>query len=271
MNAGLELLRGGWLPAAVHWDDPAPDEATVEWLHCEARRFTETFLQDTFNECLRWPFNVLFRHRTPLDTLERWAETSPGIAPTDFIFHVSRCGSTLLASLLGELPGALVLSEPPPVDSLVCADDRQPRLAPDRQAALLRGMMSALGQRRTSGQNQLFVKFDAWNALHFPLMRVAFPEVPWVFLYRDPVEVLVSAIRQRGLHTTPGFLDAALFGMDGQEAFAMPPEEYVARVLGAIYEAGARARGGRAGAAGELHRTPRRGVDGRGGALWGST
>lgn len=237
-NGDLELLRGGWLPGQVRWDDPAVGEATVDWLHCEDRRFTEPFLENTFQKAMRRPFNVLFRHRTPLESLERWAEASPGIAPTGFIFHVSRCGSTLLAGLLGALPGTLVLSEPAPVDNLVCANEKQARLEEPRQIALLRAMVSALGQRREPGQDRLFVKFDAWHTLHFPLIRAAFPDVPWVFLYRDPVEVLVSALRQRGLHTVPGYLDAARLGLDQGEIFAMPPEEYGARVLSAIYQAG---------------------------------
>ncbi|HWW11035.1 MAG TPA: hypothetical protein VN018_00860, partial [Brevundimonas sp.] len=100
----------GWLPGRIFWDDADVEASVVEWIWCDAPRFTEAFLDDTFTRLMRHPANGLFRRRTTLAELEAWAERSPGIAPTGFIFHVSRCGSTLLAHLLGRLDGALVLS-----------------------------------------------------------------------------------------------------------------------------------------------------------------
>ncbi len=84
----------------------------------------------------------------------------------------------------------------------------------------------------------MFVKFDAWNAVQAPLIRAAFPDVPSVFVYRDPLEVMVSALRQRGIHTIPTAMDPALFGMKLPDAMQMPAEEYCARVLASIYRAG---------------------------------
>ncbi|GAA0647866.1 sulfotransferase family protein [Brevundimonas lenta] len=222
-----------WLPGRIFWNDADVEASTVEWLHCDLPRFDEPFLDDTYALLTRRPANVLFRRRTSLAELEAWAADSPGIPPTGFVFHVSRCGSTLLARLLGSLDHALVLSEPGPVDSIIRAGDR---LGRDRQISLLRAIVSALGQPRTPGQNRLFIKFDAWNTLHLPLVRAAFPEVPWVFLHRDPVEVLVSALTRRGVHTVPGFLPPAHFGL--ADADARDPQAYAARVLGAIYQAG---------------------------------
>lgn len=222
-----------WLPGRIFWDDADVEASTVEWLHCDEPRFTDAFLDDTFARLTRRQANVLLRRRTSLAELEAWAAASPGIPPTGFVFHVSRCGSTLLASLLGRLPDALVLSEPGPVDAVIRAGAR---LGRERQIALLRAMVSALGQARAPGQHQLFVKFDAWNTLQLPLIRAAFPEVPWIFLYRDPVEVLVSALARRGVHTVPGFLPPGVFGLTADDA--LDDHAYAARVLGAIYQAG---------------------------------
>jgi len=226
----------GWLPGRIFWNDADVEASVVEWIWCDTPRFTEAFLDDTFTRLMRHPANVLFRRRTTLAQLEAWVDRSPGIPPTGFIFHVSRCGSTLLAHLLGRLDGALVLSEPGPVDSVIRAGER---LGRERQIALLRAMVGALGQARTPEQDRLFVKFDAWNTLQHDLIRETFPTTPRVFLYREPVEVLVSALGQRGVHTVPGLLPAALFGIDEQT----PPDDYAARVLGAIYGAGLEAHG----------------------------
>ncbi len=226
----------GWFPARLTWAETG-GEAELDWVQFDGPRFEDAFLEETIQACMRRPFNLMFRRRTGLQVLEPWAERSPGIVPTGFVFHVSRCGSTLLAHLLRQLPDGLVLSEPGPVDAIVRANAGRSRLSRARQVALLRAMVSALGQKRTHGQARLFIKFDAWNVLHLDLIREAFPETPWVFLYRDPLEVLVSAVGQRGLHTQPHVLPPSVFGLEA-EAAAGPAEDYCARVLASIYRAG---------------------------------
>jgi hypothetical protein len=223
--------RVGWLPGRIFWDEVDVEASVVEWVWSDAPAFTEPFLDETYTRLLRHPANLLFRRRTTLAELEAWAALNPGIPPTGFIFHVSRCGSTLLVNLLGKLDGALVLSEPGPIDSLIRAGDR---LGRSRQVALLRAMVAALGQARAPGQDRLFIKFDAWTTPQHDLIREAFPGTPWVFLYRNPVEVLVSALGQRGVHTMPGVLPRTLFGIE-EGSFG---DEYAAQVLGAIYAAG---------------------------------
>lgn len=223
----------GWLPGRIFWDEADVEASTVEWLHSDEPDFPDAFLDDTFARLRQRPANVLFTRTTSLAELEAWAETSPGIPPTGFVFHVSRCGSTLLAALLGRLPGALVLSEPAPVDSILRAGHR---LGRGRQIRLLRAVVSALGQARAPGQDRLFIKFDAWNTLQLPLVREAFPDTPWVFLRREPVEVLVSALARRGVHCAPGLLPAAIFGLT--EADTFDADAYAAKVLGTIYRAG---------------------------------
>ena len=78
------------------------------------------------------------------------------------------------------------------------------------------------------------VKFDPSHALQLPLVRRAFPEVPWIFVYREPVEVLVALGGMPGGRLVPGVLDPCLLGLDALEIPQMPPEEYHARVLARI-------------------------------------
>ncbi|HEY5753999.1 MAG TPA: hypothetical protein VIT21_12675 [Chthoniobacterales bacterium] len=230
-------LSRDWMPGRVVWTDGAP---RVEWVYFPERRFAEPFFEATLQTIMRRPFNLLFRHNTSMEFLEQWADTHRGIPPTGFIFHVSRCGSTLLSSLLGRLSGAVVLSEPGPVDAVLRAHLRDGGLAREIQISWLRAMVSALGRPIDASPGRLFIKFDAWNVLELPRIRAAFPDVPWVFVYRDPVEVLVSAVRRRGVHTIPGALEPALFGIELTDALRLSPEEYCARVLARIYEAGLR-------------------------------
>jgi hypothetical protein len=73
------------------------------------------------------------------------------------------------------------------------------------------------------------------HSLALPLFRRAFPSVPWIFLYRDPVEVLVSQLRMPGIQMVPGMLGADLFDLapshDGHDR-----ADYCARVLARICE-----------------------------------
>ena len=56
----------------------------------------------------------------------------------------------------------------------------------------LRGLVRALDQRKTRGQSRFVIKFSSWSVTELALIREAFPEVPTCFLFRDPVEVMVS-------------------------------------------------------------------------------
>jgi hypothetical protein len=183
---------------------------------------------------LRHPFNQLFRRRTPTEALAAWREASPGLEPAGFVFHMSRCGSTLLVQMLARLDSNVVLSEPGPVDTVLRARTCVPGLEEEERREWLRGIVSALGQRRSPEEVRLFIKFDCWHAREIPLVRRTFPRTPWVFLYREPVEVLASHARCPGLQMLPTMLSPNLFAMDDPSASAMLVDEYRARVLASI-------------------------------------
>lgn len=242
MSAALELR--GWLPAAAHWQQ---DELWVDWLHFGTRPLTEPFFEGEVQRGLRQPFNQLLRPRTSMAALAGQHRRQPGLPPSGFIFHMSRCGSTLVAQMLAASARNVVVSEAAVIDAVLQAGRHQPGLDQQQQAEWLQWMLSALGQPRRGAEQHYFIKFDCWHALNLPLIRRAFPQVPWIFLYREPLEVLVSHLRQRGSQMVPGVLDPALFGIDSAEALRLPAEEYCARVLAVICEA-ALAHAGEAGA-----------------------
>jgi len=221
----------GWVPARFFWREGKP---IVDWCYLGAQRFDAAFFEQTIGKCMARPFNLLFRHQTPIEVLEQWQQARPGIDPTGFIFHMSRCGSTLASQMLKAVSTNVVVSEARPIDATLRAQFTVTETTDDQRITWLRWMVSALGQRRLGGEQHFFVKFDAWNTLDLPLIRHAFPDVPWIFLYRDPVEVLVSHFSNRGAHMIPGVLTPTLFGMDVQTAFSLRPEDYCAKVLASI-------------------------------------
>jgi hypothetical protein len=209
----------------------------VDWCYLGKERFTAPFFYQAIEDSLRDPFNLLFRYQPSIEKLGEWSKIRPGLKPTGFIFHMSRCGSTLVSQMLAALPDNIVISEAAPLDSVLRAHFRNPQLTEEERIDWLRWMISALGQRRTGDEKHYFIKFDAWNTLALPLIRRAYPDVPWLFLYRDPVEVLVSQLGQRGAHMIPGVIDPVLFGMDLKTATEISPEGYCAKVLAHICEA----------------------------------
>jgi hypothetical protein len=224
---GPDLPPAGWLPVAVDGQVLA-----VEWLHFGAQRLLEPFFEDSIRRARRRPFNRLMHYRTTLEGLAQWTGLHPGLPPRGFVFHMSRCGSTLVAQMLAAVDSNVVISEAAPLDAVVQLGQAGYGAG---HAALLAQMVGALAQPRRGGESHAFVKLDSWHTLALPLFRQAFPDVPWVFLYRDPVEVLASQVMQRGAQTVPEFVHPSFYGIDAFESMA--PEEYCAHVLKRTCEA----------------------------------
>jgi gluconate kinase len=221
----------GWVPIRFYWQAGRP---CVDWCRLGDRCFTEPFFDQTIEACLHHPFNLAFRRQAPVETLLDWQAQQPGVPPTGFVFHMSRCGSTLVAQMLAALSHNIVLSEAGPIDEMLNSPKRGHQVSDGERCAWLRAMVSALGQRWRGHETQLFVKFDCWHVADLPLIRTAFPAVPWIFLYRDPAEVLASQMQQPGAQMVPGMLGPALLGIETSAAIEMGREEYAARTLARI-------------------------------------
>ena len=210
----------GWLPAEVD------GEPTLTWRWFGRRRLTEPFYADDLMRAGYRPLNRLVRLRTPLPA----PDDRPLRAPDGLIFHMSRCGSTLAAQMLAASPANVVISEAPPLEAVM-------RLEVDDEAKVggLRAMVTALGQAR-AGETRLFLKLDCWHVRDLPLFRRAFPDTPWVFVYREPVEVLVSHLRRRGVQMIPQLVPSARLGLDTPVVL---DADYCAQVLAALCEAAA--------------------------------
>ena len=134
--------------------------------------------------------------------------------------------------MLAALDDSIVVSEAAPIDAVVQLGRGLPE---DDAARALRAIVAAFGRKRGGRERRYFVKLDCWHTLALPLFRRAFPAVPWIFLYRDPAEVLVSQMRERGSQMVPQFFPPDFFGIAAAETIAA--EDYCARVLAAICRA----------------------------------
>jgi hypothetical protein len=230
MGVGTEIPPlTGWTPVRVDWED---EPSSVRWVFTDGIEFTEPFFIETVRRARDDPFRLLFWRATDVDALVELAERSAGIEPVGVIFHLSRSGSTLVSQMLAGLPSTLVLSEPPHVDQVLRALFH-PGITDDRVVSVLGALGAAFGQAPRPGQTCLILKLDAWAIRHWRVVRAAFPKAACIFVYRDPVDVLLSHLDHRGMHMVPGALPPQLLGIDDDQ----PPtswEDYGAAVLAGL-------------------------------------
>jgi hypothetical protein len=220
----------GWSPFRAGWSE---GRMAVDWCHFGARRFVEPFFYESVALAMTEPFNMAFQQRTPIEAL---ASLPPGLPIGGFIFHMSRCGSTLCTQALAALAENIVISEAAPINAVL----RAPEFGPagiDDSAGWLAGMINTFAQPRAPGERRLFVKFGAANALDLPLIMRAFPEVPWIFLYRDPVEILASHQAEGSADFLPGAIPPQRLGLLGMEPWTLGSLRYSACCLLGIGQA----------------------------------
>jgi len=220
----------GLTPTRIAWHDSEP---TVEWRDLGDSRFTDPFFEQTISRHGRRGSPI----RTPVDALHELELACPGVAPSGFVFHMSRCGSTLVAQMLAASAEHIVISEADPIDTVLRSRVREPATTAEQRVSWLQGLINAYGWRRAGSERRLFVKFDSWSVFDLPLIGRAYPDVPWIFMYRRPVEVLASHARERGSQMVPGVLEPELLGLDPTSIEVHALDDYAARVLGAICEA----------------------------------
>jgi hypothetical protein len=213
-----------WIPSRVAWEQQRP---LIDWCYLGGARFTEPFFQDTISRALRRPFSAAFLRRTPMDAWEEAGRPDPA----GLIFHMSRCGSTLISQMLKAISGVTVFSEAPPVDTIVRAAELGIEVKAEQHIDWLRSIVRALGYGGNMGQRAYFLKLDCWHVLDLTLFRRAFPSTPWIFLYRDPIEVLGSHASQPAEWTLPGYLKAERFGFDASRIPPAALAEYRALLL----------------------------------------
>jgi len=229
MNADQSTDLKGWLPVDAVVVDGRPG---LCWMEMSGVSLMEPFFQQTVERARRenraerfTEFDVLLQLEKELDSVE----------PTGFIFHSSRCGSTLVANACRAVSNSIVLSEANAIDKLIARfiTDADNPVKESLYSILLRGVVHALAQRRAGNEQNLFIKFACCSFAQLTRIKRIWPNVPWLFLYRDPVETIVSNMRD----VPPWLVDndrrilASIIGDAGE----MGLEELCARTIGSLY------------------------------------
>ena len=221
----------GWLPVDAVVVEGRPG---LLWMEMSGVSLTEPFFQQTVERAKANGKNrgELF---TEFDALLQLEQSLDSVEPTGFIFHSSRCGSTLVANACRAVANSIVLSEANAVDKLIArfitdSDGIKESL----YSVFLRATVRALAQRRNGNEQHLFVKFACCSFTQVERIRRIWPRVPWIFLYRDPIETIVSNLADvpPWLKDTDRRVLASIIGASPNE---MSLEELCARTIGSLY------------------------------------
>jgi hypothetical protein len=153
-------------------------------------------------------------------------------APAGLVFHIARCGSTLVSQLLKQHENLVVYSEPLPINDILVPPHIQERA---RMVAALRSLAGLFARHASA---PFVIKLSSWNTLFCDIVTAAFPETPWVLCVRDLLEVAVSLRNQPPgwlrADSDPGNLFAATIDPEGESPSV---DDYTARLLAALSKA----------------------------------
>lgn len=224
MEVRVSSALANWIPYKLSFSEDGP---YCEWLYTGNEDFTEPFFDDTIAKCRQYN-NRGYKSISSLEVLLPWSREVESIPPSAFIFHVSRCGSTLASQLLALDSSNIVLSEVPFFDALLRAGSRTQQLL---KAAI------AFYAPVKNEKKRLFIKTDSWHIFFYKQLRELYPQTPFILLYRRPDEVMRSQQKRSGMHAIPGLIEPALLGFTENEVQQMDQNEYLGRLLEKYFQA----------------------------------
>ncbi len=218
-----------WIPIKITSNQ---DGLLCQWLYTGDKPFNNPFFDETIRKCLSLPENSKgYRVNTTLELIQEWAACLDSVTPTAFIFHVSRCGSTLVSQALGMMSNSISLSEVALFDQILRLPNNKQGIIDQCNDKLLAAAIQFYGNKRTGAENRLFIKTDSWHLLYYQRLRALYPNVPFIILYREPAGVLESNKRSSGMQGIANFVGPEVYGFDITSDEFFHPDNYMALVL----------------------------------------
>jgi hypothetical protein len=239
-----EMAVERWLPIHI---EMGPNSLSIRWMDFGMKRISEPFLAQTI-QALRSRTPPAREHTTQTASLRELPCAAAPARPAGMIFHVSRCGSSLLVNALRTAQAVEVIAESPVVAAFFQPNafrgsPVQPERVDETRRLYLEWVVGQYASAARATAQKVVIKWYAADLLRISQIRSVWPDVPCVILIRDPIEVLVSHIADPyGWATWKASPLAAgkAFGWTGQEVTRMSTEEYYARCFGRFCEAASR-------------------------------
>jgi hypothetical protein len=185
----LTALNAHWLPYRYQ-----KKVRSIDWC-LPLGHATEPFHDQYIERCRGQLLNQLITPKTSLEPLMDGQIITAPLEPAGFIFHLSRCGSTLVSGCLAESDNTCVLSESPLLTELMLDDSLNEKIKQHLLPQFIH--MQAM---TSPGRRKIIIKWNAWDIFFWSQIRALYPRVPVLFLVRNPVEILASHQRSAGRH-----------------------------------------------------------------------
>lgn len=221
----IKHIISNWIPIKLIEKE---NEVYFEWIYLLDIPFADPFFDETIAKCKSHSYNSKpFKLISTVENLIDWSKELDFVELKGLIFHVSRCGSTMLSQSLVTSAENIMVSEAPIIDDILRSDF----FDEDTKTVLLESVIRLLGQKRFAEQKNLIVKLDAWSIFKASYLRSVFPKLPFALLYRNPDEVLRSHQKMAGMHMVPNIIPSSVFGITSKEIQAISFQQYQALVL----------------------------------------
>lgn len=214
-----------WIPIKLIEKD---NEIYFEWIYLADLKYADPFFDETIAKCRSHSYNSKpFKVVSTAENLIEWADEFISVELKSLVFHVSRCGSTMLSQSLASSSENIMVSEAPIIDQILRSD----LFSDEKKSVLIKSVLKLLGQKRFPEQQHLIIKLDAWHIFKASYLRSLFPEIPFGLLYRNPTEVLKSHQKMAGMHMVPNLLPSIIFGISAKEISGISFQQYGGLVL----------------------------------------
>ena len=158
------------------------------------------------------------------------------------VFHETRCGSTLTANLLSaaDPPAHRVYSEASPLLTSILACNYSLDCSQQKQDDLIRDVLYLMGRSSDIREKRVFYKIQSVGVRNIATLSRVIPNVPWIFIYRNPVEVIMSHFKNASItnkavclrgRSTPHPLITEIAQQHGREPKSLTNAEYCAAHL----------------------------------------
>ena len=155
----MQAMQGDWLPAraALH-----PTGLYLALREIRPAELQDPFMQETIAR-------IPARESVVQVAREDVGKGAAGTSPAGIVFHVARCGSTLVSQLLKQHVGVVVYAEPLPVNEILLPPHKWPRA---ELVAALRSLGAAFARH---ARKPWVWKLTSWNTLFCDLVCRGLP------------------------------------------------------------------------------------------------
>jgi len=236
----MESLTPGdfqnWLPSKLIERE---GNLFLEWIYLWDVHFDKPFFDETLMVCkmtdsLKGEYQK-GKRITPVGFISEVAQSVDSLNPDLFIFHTSRCGSTLTTQILSMDEQNIVFSEYLIVDAILRASIQGEIVHDEIRKKWLWALIKIMGQKRFQEERRLIIKLDSWHLAYHNLFRELYPKIPFAILYRDPDTILTSVNKKWGIQFIPEIIPPSIYKIEIDNTFRFSLNEYANRVLQVMY------------------------------------